>query len=295
MYNRSVKKIPNNLELLNRAVDTLKCFVCGNSFSTITTVATCNNLHRFDTDEEVLILETKLKLPKKFRWGNKLRNPKENICIDTLKGPKSKKSTQRRSADSISFIVSNSLKKSIVNLDIATGRGLFIRKLLPKMEDSVLFISDLDTDVLVGTNKLLQPLFNSENLLVAITASATHLPFQNNSISQVTCYGINNVRETEIALKEIFRVLKPGGIIVFTMSLIQVNSPSHAWLQTQKDKPGPLDVIDGWQNAVKDIGFQILKKEIIFDGPVEKIPLDLLPREDGERFQDVGIVLQKPM
>lgn len=109
---------------------------------------------------------------------------------------------------------------------------------LTKLKSSIVFLSDLDTNVLVGTNKLVLPIAGN-NIVIPIKASATNLPMEDNSISEVTCFGINNVIE------------------------------------------------------IKNIGFKLSKKEILFDGPVEKVPLDLIPRENGERFQDVGVILLK--
>ena len=277
----------------NKIHRVLHCLYCNKQFRFVSSnKIICQNSHEFSIDEEVLILETKIKLPKKFVWGKKLRNPKENLLLDETQSTLAKPKSKLRMEKMISFIVNNLTKNNTTILDIATGRGLLIRNLLPATENSVIYLTDLDTDVLVGTNKLIQTL-NGKNTIVPITSSATHLPFNNNSIPIVVCFGINNVRKTREALIEIWRILKPEGKLIFSFSLMDQNSPSFDWLQTQNDKPNSFDVIDKWQMEAKNMGFTIFKQEILFDGPVEKAELDLIPRENGERFQDVGVVLIK--
>lgn len=58
---------------------------------------------------------------------------------------------------------------------------------------------------------------------IPISASAYQLPFKDEFFDAVTCaFGIRNMHETGLALKEIYRVIKPGGrIIVLEFSLPQ--------------------------------------------------------------------------
>lgn len=271
----------------------LRCLHCKKQFSSISSSKiVCQNQHEFVIDDGVLVLETELELPEKFRWSKKLRNPKENLLLDKKRSVMAKEKTKKRVEKMTDFVVENATKENTTIVDIATGRGLLIRKLLPKLDRSTVFLTDLSTNVLVGTSKLINPI-KGTNIVPPIKASATRLPFEDNSIPEVTCFGINNIRKTKTAFVEIYRILKPGGKFIFSFSLIESGSPSHLWLQTQEDKPGPFDIIDEWQNEIKSTGFKLMKKEILFDGPVEKVPLDLIPRENGERFQDVGVILIK--
>ena len=273
--------------------ENLRCLICNESFVNISQNGViCKNNHNFIIDEGVFVLETKLKLQEKYRWGKKLRNPKENLLLDKSQSTMAKEKSRIRMENMINFIVSNAKKESTDVLDIATGRGLLIRKLLPEINNSTIYLTDLDTDVLVGTNKLIGNL-KRNNITIPIASSATHLPFTDNFISEVTCFGINNIRETKAAITEVRRVLKPKGKLIFSFSLMECGSPSQLWLLTQEDKPGPFDIIDKWQDETENIGFEILRREILFDGPVEKAELDLLPRENGERFQDIGVILLK--
>ena len=61
--------------------------------------------------------------------------------------------------------------------------------------------------------------YNIENVYL-INGSAEKLPFENNFFDLIVSNnGINNVDNSEVALKEIFKVLKNDGQFVFTMNL----------------------------------------------------------------------------
>lgn len=278
----------------NSFINYLQCLLCGNGLSKIdNNKIICETGHEFKIDDGVFVLEENIKLDEKFAWGPKLRDPNENLNLDINKSVMAKESTKKRMSDSLDFIIKEikQVNKFPV-LDIATGRGLLMRRLINNIHNSTIFISDLDANVLVGTNKLLNKL-NHDNKLIPIQASATHLPFKNNSFPAITCYGVNNIRDIVKAFSDIYRVLQNGGKFFLTFSLIEKGSASYNWLLTQEDKPGPFDIINGWEEEISKIGFKYVQNEVLFDGPTEKVALDLLPVKEGERGQDIGLVLEK--
>lgn len=94
-------------------------------------------------------------------------------------------------------------------LDLASGTG-----------DSALGSLKLGTRV-VGADLSFKMIRETQKKILTerfmpVAASAYTLPFKDNSFDAVTCaFGIRNMHETADALKEIFRVLKNGGHVVF--------------------------------------------------------------------------------
>lgn len=247
----------------------------------------------FSSDEGVWLFENSYKVDAVYEWGSELRDPRENMRLDQKESPMSKNESRERMENMIQYVVDHSSQFSgKVVVDIATGRGLLARKLALVHHKSLIFLSDISTNVLVGTNKLIEEI-KHDNRFVPLQSTATNLPIKNQSIDLVVSFGPNNIQETSEAFSEIYRVLKPGGLVVASMSLIEEGSPSHNYLKQQQESVSPFSLINGWETIVKKIGLDIYNKKILFDGPVERIPLDVLPREDGERFQDLGFVLQK--
>ncbi|MEM6401345.1 MAG: methyltransferase domain-containing protein [Cyanobacteria bacterium P01_D01_bin.116] len=96
-------------------------------------------------------------------------------------------------------------------------------------------------------------------------ASATNLPFANDSFthawSQGTLLHMNDKRE--IALKDIYRVLKPGGILIFedlVGNVTQVSEDTSQYVY-QRLHVTQLFSPQTYQNSLKQIGFEIIKAE----------------------------------
>lgn len=92
-------------------------------------------------------------------------------------------------------------------LDLAVGTGDSAKELLKK---GLRVIGvDISLEMLKIAKTKIQKNFT------AISASAYELPFKDRTFDIVTCaFGIRNMHETEIALKEIHRVIKDNGKIV---------------------------------------------------------------------------------
>lgn len=98
-------------------------------------------------------------------------------------------------------------------LDLATGTGDSAKEFLKK-NIKVIGV-DISFEMLKFATKKFQ------NNFIPVCASAYQLPFKNKAFDAVTCaFGIRNMRETEIALKEIHRLIKDEGkIIILEFSL----------------------------------------------------------------------------
>ncbi|OUV99583.1 MAG: bifunctional demethylmenaquinone methyltransferase/2-methoxy-6-polyprenyl-1,4-benzoquinol methylase [Betaproteobacteria bacterium TMED156] len=122
------------------------------------------------------------------------------------------------------------LSQGDIVLDVASGTGdmaeLIKRKIGTK---GTVFISDINTKMLnLGRDKLLDKGVNT----VAINCDSEHLPFNSSSFDRVSiAFGLRNMTNKEVALKEINRVLKPNGkLVVLEFSQIHKSlSPIYDW------------------------------------------------------------------
>jgi len=104
-------------------------------------------------------------------------------------------------------------KETQLVLDLATGTGDSAKELLKK---GVKVIGvDISFEMLGIAKQKIQ------NDFIPVSASAYELPFRDKTFDTVTCaFGIRNMHETEIALREIRRVIKDDGkIIILEFSL----------------------------------------------------------------------------
>lgn len=277
---------------MNIIIPGLHCPNCSQPVVLSAETVSCTNNHTFRLDEDVLVFAPDIFPKKEFIWGKELRDPKENLKLDESQSVNKDDVGKSRNNKMVDFIIDNISTDAKYLLDLATGRGLLMRKLLPVVKNRTIVLSDISTDVLVGTYKLVKSLIGS-NLVIPIQSSATLLPFADNTFDAVISYGPNNIRPPDEAFRQVYRVLKKGGAFVFSMALVEQNSPSSAYMCDVMKDYSDYDVIDAWRSEVEKCGFTIEKCSMLFDGRVNKVPLDILPREDGERFQDVGVVLKK--
>ncbi|ADR19677.1 bifunctional demethylmenaquinone methyltransferase/2-methoxy-6-polyprenyl-1,4-benzoquinol methylase UbiE [Calditerrivibrio nitroreducens] len=92
-------------------------------------------------------------------------------------------------------------------LDLACGTGDMIIQLRKKIKDVNIIGADFSKNMLdIARQKgVMNPLIN---------ADAHYLPFKDGSFDRIMiAFGFRNVVNKEIGLKELFRVLKPGGIL----------------------------------------------------------------------------------
>lgn len=103
-------------------------------------------------------------------------------------------------------------KKHIDILDVATGTGA---QLIACLESKASIRSCVGADLsseMLGLAKIKIESKPYKNQIKFLRADALHLPFPDNSFDAVTfSFGIRNVSDPLAALKEIRRVLRPGG------------------------------------------------------------------------------------
>ena len=105
------------------------------------------------------------------------------------------------------------LKKGDKVLDIAGGTGDLSRGWAKRVgKEGEVWLTDINSSMLtVGRDRLL-----NEGLILPVSlADAEKLPFPDNYFNLVSvAFGLRNMTHKDAALKEMYRVLKPGGRIV---------------------------------------------------------------------------------
>ncbi len=159
---------------------------------------------------------------------------------------------------------------SIKILDIATGSGRTLKQLRAAFPKNKILGLDLSDSYLKEASRYIADL--EGDLIELIKANAENLPFEDNSFQAVSCvYLFHELPRTvrEKVLKEIFRVLQPGGVLVLADS-IQINdSPKFISIMEGFYKnfhePFYCDYIkDNLDNKMAEIGFKDINNNSFF-------------------------------
>jgi len=98
-------------------------------------------------------------------------------------------------------------------LDVATGTGDFALQALTLNPDKITGV-DISTGMLEMGRKKIEKL-NLTSKVELLEGDSENLPFQENKFDAVTvAFGVRNFENLEKGLTEIYRVLKPGALIV---------------------------------------------------------------------------------
>ncbi len=118
-------------------------------------------------------------------------------------------------------------------LDLAAGTGDLSRAIAKQVgATGKVTASDINPNMLEKAREkcLNTGIFNQIEFVVA---DAQSLPFPDNRFDAITMgFGLRNVTEPALALKEMVRVLKPGGRAL----VLEFSKPAHAWLQKIYDQ-----------------------------------------------------------
>lgn len=100
-------------------------------------------------------------------------------------------------------------------LDLAGGTGDLTRQLAKKLgKEGLVVLADINESMLsVGRERLINAGLTQSIALTQVNAEC--IPFANNSFDRIICaFGLRNVTHPNLALAEMFRVLKPGGQVM---------------------------------------------------------------------------------
>ena len=140
--------------------------------------------------------------------------------------------------DMMSFGVHRLWKSSVIDqlnpkagmdiIDVAGGTGDIAKKIIKRCDDKVrVTICDINANMLqTCRNKFIDSgQISGPNIPTLVCGNAEDLPFADASVDAYTiAFGLRNITEIDLALKEAHRVLKPGGHFL-CLEFSQVASP----------------------------------------------------------------------
>ena len=173
----------------------------------------------------------------------------------------------------------NEMKNYIDNfqgfiVDIATGLGGMFETLLKSKAIFFPIATDVDPNVLVWTKRKMEEKYSKEFLAVA--SDVKHLAFKDDFFDYATSMaGFNNIPDTALALKEVYRTLKHGGKLVVMHSFVEQNSNSAKLARQHSFERACIEKC--LINDLTKIGFKNTKTDIVASAIWAENPMDLFP------------------
>ncbi|WP_113738130.1 bifunctional demethylmenaquinone methyltransferase/2-methoxy-6-polyprenyl-1,4-benzoquinol methylase UbiE [Blattabacterium clevelandi] len=125
----------------------------------------------------------------------------------------------------INLLIKNKKYKKI--LDLATGTGDLAILLAKKFKNSSIIGLDPSEKMLkIAKNKIKKNFL--EKKITLIQGYSQNIPFENNTFDLVTiAFGIRNFQYIHLSFKEIYRILKPLGIL----EILEFSNPSNPYIK----------------------------------------------------------------
>lgn len=158
--------------------------------------------------------------------------------------------------------------------DLATGRGIMLSSLLrsPNKNFSIV-CTDIDPHILAWTRKLLQ---TDDTRVSYVAADGRYLSLESDSFDYVTSYaGFGNIPESDKVAAELYRILKPGGMLAIRGNYILKGSNSHMLAKEHGLERGMIE--EFLTEDLKNAGFGEIRSTVVAEAVWAENPYDVLP------------------
>jgi ubiquinone/menaquinone biosynthesis C-methylase UbiE len=175
-------------------------------------------------------------------------------------------------------------------LDVGCGSGWASRLLAGIAVDGHVMGIDI-SDEMIDLARETSRSFGNVQFRVA---SAEALPFADDEFTHAfSMESLYYYRDIPLALKEIHRVLRPGGLFVTVLDLYKENKPSHQWVD-QLNVPVQLLSVSDYRSLFSAAGFSNIRDQRLFDPtpiPEDYTGSSFKSREDYEEYKRAGSLM----
>lgn len=203
-------------------LNVLKCPSCGEGLNEELRCTGCGK--KFSTREGVYILIDRKLSKIEWRWDRRILSKKYRAEIMEgyikLLSEKVREAQQEWWDASVPKI--NAVSGVVV--DIATGLGIMLEKLLKGSIDFAI-ATDIDPNVLLSTKREFDQKLDKKAFYLA--TDVKHMALADEIADYVTSFaGTDNISDTEQVIREMYRILKPGGKVILMSSFADEQTPT---------------------------------------------------------------------
>ncbi|AZH27094.1 class I SAM-dependent methyltransferase [Haloplanus aerogenes] len=167
-------------------------------------------------------------------------------------------------------------------LDLGTGSGYALRALRETRDVGHSVGLDASGEMVHNARS-----YTDDDLLDFLRGDFQHLPFRDDSVDHVwSMEAFYYAREPITVLREIRRILRPGGTFFCAVNFFEESEHTHHW-QEQVGVDMQLWDRQQYREAFREAGLHVAEQDTIPDREIEIPPADAFPTEDWERREDM--------